>query len=297
MDTGLLKVFKAVAEEGSISKASKRLCCVQSNVTARIRQLEDELGIQLFYRQPRGVALTPPAKTLLVYADRVLHLLDEAKKAVVDSERARGKLCIGTTETAAAVRLPTVFADFHKRCPDVDLHISTDITNALVAKVRKYTLDLAIVNGPVNDRNIEQMPLFEEELVLGTHPEVESVEAVTKRMLLVSPLGCTYRTRLEQWVQDSGLLPFRIMEFGTLEAILAFVTAGVGMTLLPISVIRKLGYADKIRIHTLPERYSRITTFAVRRSDTIRTKALEVYLDMLMAENQRVSRRLELVSG
>jgi DNA-binding transcriptional LysR family regulator len=297
MDVGLLRVFKAVVEEGSLSKASDRLCCVQSNVTARIRQLEGELGVQLFYRRPRGVVPTAPAKTLAVYADRVLRLIDDAKKAVTDTETARGVLSVGTTETAAAIRLPSIFSAFHRRNPEVDLRITMGFTNPLIEHVQDYTLDLAIVNGRAKDPSVEHLPLFEEELVLAASLNVESVETVEKRTLLVAPFGCAYRARAEQWVQESGLLPFRIMEFGNLEGMLGCVAAGMGITVVPISVIRKFGYDDKVRVHALPDQYNRITTYVVRRSDTIRTKAIEVFLDMLMEDARRISHPLELAAG
>lgn len=297
MDVGLLKVFKAVVEEGSLSKASDRLCCVQSNVTARIRQLEDELGVQLFYRRPRGVVPTAPAKTLAVYADRVMRLIEDAKKAVTDTDTARGVLSVGTTETAAAVRMPAVFSAFHQMNRDVDLRITMGLTNPLIESVYNYELDLAIVNGKGNDPMVEHVPLYEEKLVLAAGLNAESVEATERRTLLVAPFGCAYRARAEKWIQERGLLPFRIMEFGNLEGMLGCVSAGMGITVLPISVIRKLGYDDKVRVHELPERYSRITTYLIRRSDTLQTKALEIFVDMLMDETRRIRRPLELLAG
>ena len=85
MDIGLLRVFQAVAAEGSVSKASERLNCVQSNVTARLGQLENELETQLFYRKKRGMALTPAGRVLLEYANRAIHLIREAEIAVRDT--------------------------------------------------------------------------------------------------------------------------------------------------------------------------------------------------------------------
>lgn len=108
MESADLKIFQAVAREGSITKAAARLGYVQSNVTARIRQLEAELNTSLLYRQSRGVSLTPAGENLLKYADKIVYLLDEAVKSTRNSETPSGTLRIGSLETTAAVQLPVM---------------------------------------------------------------------------------------------------------------------------------------------------------------------------------------------
>jgi molybdate transport repressor ModE-like protein len=86
MDINELRIFKAVAEEGSVSRAAERLNCVQSNVSARIRQLEEGLKVTLFHRKSRGVALTTAGRVLLDYAERILALVSEAERIVQERE-------------------------------------------------------------------------------------------------------------------------------------------------------------------------------------------------------------------
>ncbi|WP_036704760.1 LysR family transcriptional regulator, partial [Paenibacillus graminis] len=95
MDIGLLKVFQAAAEEGSISKAAQRLNYVQSNVTARIQQLEQELKTPLFYRHSRGITLTSAGQTLMEYTLKIINLLEEAAQAVLDSPVPKGSITVG----------------------------------------------------------------------------------------------------------------------------------------------------------------------------------------------------------
>lgn len=94
MESSELRIFRAVALEGSITKAAASLGYVQSNVTARIQQLEAELKTPLFYRQ-RGMILTPAGEKLLIYAKQILHLLDEAGKSLSESAIPSGNLSIG----------------------------------------------------------------------------------------------------------------------------------------------------------------------------------------------------------
>ena len=106
MDINELKIFRAVAHKGSISRAAEELHYVQSNVTARIRQLEERLGTALFHRKSKGVALTAAGHLLLDYAERIIRLVREAEEALSDQGEPKGRLVIGSMETTTAVRLP-----------------------------------------------------------------------------------------------------------------------------------------------------------------------------------------------
>src|SRR5438094_2422775 len=105
MDLSDLRIFSAVVREGGITRAAERLHRVQSNVTTRIRQLEDDIGASLFIREGKRLHLSPTGQVLLEYADRLLALADEAREAVQDP-RPRGIFRLGTMESTAAVRLP-----------------------------------------------------------------------------------------------------------------------------------------------------------------------------------------------
>ena len=207
MDIGLLRVFQAVAAEGSVSKASERLHCVQSNVTARVRQLENELETPLFYRKKRGMALTPAGRVLLEYATRALHLIREAEIAVRDTGEVTGALSIGSTESTAAVRLPLVLTHYHREYPSVEITLSTGPSEELIEKVLDYKLDGAFVCGPLEHAEIEQRPILEEELVIVTDIRIETLEVLGNLTLVVFPEGCAYRAVLENWLRRSGIVP------------------------------------------------------------------------------------------
>src|SRR3569833_1354931 len=106
MAAGDLCVFVVVVWFGGLNCAAGELHTVQSNVTARIRQLEDELGTALFQRNRNGVVLTPAGRRLLPYAARIAGLIADAKRAVADDGHPKGKLAVGSLETTAGLRLP-----------------------------------------------------------------------------------------------------------------------------------------------------------------------------------------------
>src|SRR5580693_9651677 len=121
MDTASLHVFEAVARTGGMNRAAEELHTVQSNVTARVRALEADLGCRLFERHSRGVALTAAGQRLLPYARRVAWLLAEAAEAARDDGQPRGPLTIGSLETTVALRLSPLIASYAAACPEVDL--------------------------------------------------------------------------------------------------------------------------------------------------------------------------------
>src|SRR6516164_2328598 len=176
MDAADLRLFSAVARTRGIGKAALELNTVQSNVTMRLKALENRLGTALFERTNRGVVLTAAGQRLLPYAERVAHLLDDAKRVVDDEGFPAGPLVIGSLETTAALRLSPFLARFAKSHPAVDLSLKTGTSCELVGQVLDRTLDGAFVCGPVHHVDLRTEPMFAEELVVFTSPDVSDFD-------------------------------------------------------------------------------------------------------------------------
>ncbi|HLO78764.1 MAG TPA: LysR family transcriptional regulator, partial [Magnetospirillum sp.] len=142
MDTAALRLFRAVARTGSVGAAAEQVHSVPSNISARVRKLEEELGAPLFLREPRGMRLTPAGEVLLDYAERILALTAEARDAVRESVGEGGVLRLASMETTAAVRLPPLLAAFHRSHPKVTLTLSTGTSEAQVQAVLERRADL-----------------------------------------------------------------------------------------------------------------------------------------------------------
>ena len=149
MDLQTLHFFVEAADAGSFSAAAEKLNYAQSNLSNRIKQLEEELGEPLFYRYKRGVTLTAKGQVFCDYSRRILELTKEAVKAVRDTEHARGKLTLGSLEATALGDLPDLLASYHKQYPDVSLSLQTDMNDVFLEQVLKRKLDGAFVAGPV----------------------------------------------------------------------------------------------------------------------------------------------------
>lgn len=268
MDLAELEIFRAVVAEGGVTRAAERLNRVQSNVTTRIKQLEQSIGVPLFVRDRRRMVLTAAGQSLLDYAERILDLVQEAREAVAP-QSPRGRLRIGSMESAAASRLPGPLAEFHRRWPEVRLELSTGPTETLIGQVREFKLDAALVAGPVDDPAFEATPLFREELLLVTpqnHRRVRGPQDVVLDTLIVFEQGCAYRRHAENWFSNaaSRARPARTLELASYHAILACVSAGAGVAVVPRSVIAMQPQPHGFVTHSLG-RDGRITTYLLSR--------------------------------
>lgn len=284
MDADDLRIFEAVVRLGSMSRAASELHTVQSNVTSRIRSLEIELGIDLFDRHARGVSPTAAARRLLPFAWRVRAVLDDARRAARDDGTPGGPLVIGSLETTAAIRLAPMLAVYAGRHPGVDLSLRTGTTCELIDDVLAHRVEGAFVCGPVSHPDLVVETVFQEELVAMTAPGVVDLQAFIQKgdfRIVVLRAGCSYRLRLEDFLARQGSVGVRVLEFGTLEAIIACTGAGLGMTLLPRAMVETARRSGQVAIHTLPTSDAIVETVFVRRRDGYVSSALSAFLQTM----------------
>ncbi|MGV9866481.1 LysR substrate-binding domain-containing protein [Rhodococcus koreensis] len=293
MDIGDLSFFLAVARAGGISRASKELLTVQSNISSRIRALEDELGVELFRRHARGVTLTNPGERLLPYAEHITRLVREVTQVVGDDLDPSGRLAIGSMETTAGLRLPGVLAAFSEECPRVDFTLTTDTTDALTTQVLEHRLDGAFVCGPVRHPDLVSEQVFIEQLVLVSGVRGADLDSVSadgrQHRVLVLRAGCAYRARLERLFEQHGLPSPDVLEFGSLEGILGCAAAGMGVTLLPLGVVTASSSAAALKVHHLAPAEARAETLFIRRKDATTTPALSRFLFHTRESNRPAS--------
>ena len=278
MELGALRTFQAVVEEGGILAASRKLNTVQSNVTSRIRRLEEELGAELFFRKGRGLELAPSGRVLLDYARRMLLLERQTSTAVRQVGEGTGELRIGTMETFAALHLPKALKAVKTRHPQLELRVLTDTSSALIEKVLAHKLDCAFVGGPVLHPDIQFDELVIEELVQisakGANPALQP--------LILFREGCAYRARAIAWQRASGHIVADAMEFGTLEGILGCVSVGLGWTLMPRRVVEQSLHAADLAIVSVPDNISRVPTGMIYLRDTAPTVVLKTLSEAIV---------------
>jgi LysR family transcriptional regulator, cell division regulator len=285
MEFSDLNLFATVARHGNITKAAQRLNTVQSNVTTRLRLLEEELGVPLFQRHHQGVTLTRAGHDLLPFAQQAEALLQKARDTVSHNGQPHGALRLGSMETTAAARLPALLKAYAPSHRNVDIAVETGTTRNLIQAVLEYRLDGAFVAGPVEHDDLDAIPSFVEELVLVSTSRHRSLETALREggihKLFVFRVGCSYRQRLERFLGARGITLINQLEFGTLEGILGCVSAGLGVTMLPLSVVDPYARRKEVAVHRISPEDARSETVFITRRDTLRSLALEEFLRTL----------------
>lgn len=280
MDIKSLEIFKAVATEQNITKAAEKLNYVQSNVTARIQRLEKELGVALLYRSHKKVSLTPAGREFLQHATKLLNGFEEAVESVNPSSTPRGSLRIGAMESTASTHLPLIFARYHERFPQVELSMYMAPTVDQIEDILAYKSDGAFVDGPVLHPEIIEYPVLDESLVLITDYSEEpfALTSILNKPLLSSFEHCIYLGRWQRWLENNGHQPMKVMEYGTLEGVLKCVEHGLGVTVLPMSMIESRA-DSRLNTYPLEDPYRVVPTVFIRRRDTYRTAALSRFME------------------
>jgi len=282
MDAEDLRIVEAVTRNGSMNRAAAELNMVQSNVTARIRVLEEELGVPLFIRHSRGVEPSEAGLRLLGYAKQIGSLMREARTAVKEDGIPKGRLRIGTTETSIGVRLPRLAAEYAKKFPQVEMSITTGATTPLIHQVLELQLDGAFVSGPVNHKNLSEEPILDEQLVLVGSASLENLgdlKNIADLKIVVFQKDCSYRQRLDSILAEMGI-KYQVMEFSSLDAIVSCISAGVGITLLPAALVDEVFSGRPVVVHAIPADKSSIQVVFAQRADSYPTSALSSFLEM-----------------
>jgi len=292
VDLAELEIFRAVAREQSVTRAAKVLERVQSNVTTRVRQLEESLGVALFQRDSKRMILTPEGHRLLRYAEQMLALAEEARQSMrLDSPS--GTLRVGSMESSAATLLPRPLARFHTAWREVELELTTGTTRYLVEAVQGHRLDCVVVAHPGTEapddlrmaelgEGLDGVFLRTEELVLvlpANHPKVRRPQDVTLKYLAAFARGCTYRQCAEAWLAQGEEAPGRgvsILEMPSYHAMLACAAAGSAAAVVPRSLLAL--QRETAELQTVPVRP--VHTFLVKRTGFI-TSAYEAFLQEL----------------
>ena len=246
MELRHLRYFVTVAEESHFGQAAKRLRMTQPPLSQQIRQLEEELGVQLFRRVGRNIELTDAGR---VFLDEARQTLAQAEHAIQNARRAArgeiGKLDIGLVVTAAYSVVPSVLQIFRERYPNVMVVLHELTTTEQTQALRAHKIDIGFLRLPVIGDDLEMRTVFREPLVIALpedHPlaAIENifVEMLESEQFILSPpqLRLAWHDQITCLCQQAGFSPKIAQQAIHVETILGLVAVGMGITLLPASV-------------------------------------------------------------
>lgn len=257
-----LEGFVAVAEELHFGRAARRLHITQPPLSRRVQQLEEQVGVDLLDRDRRGVRLTPAGRGFLADARRILGLAEQATLSARRVPRGeKGTVTIGFTAAIAYTRLDRVVARAAERLPDVDLVLREMVTAAQVAALRAGAIDVGMLRPPVGGNDLRSRRLFAEPLV-GAFPTGHRLAVRTggpaladldgEPMIGYSPAEARYfHDLLIRVLAPAGVAPDFVQHVTQIHTVLALVSAGLGVALVPAGATRL--HFDGVRLRPLTD--------------------------------------------
>ncbi|BBQ83896.1 MULTISPECIES: putrescine utilization regulator PtrR [Enterobacteriaceae] len=282
MDLTQLEMFNAVAQSGSITQAAKKVHRVPSNLTTRIRQLEADLGVELFIRENQRLRLSPAGHSFLRYSQQILALVDEARMVVAGDEP-QGLFALGALESTAAVRIPQTLARYNQRYPRIQFDLATGPSGTMTDGVLEGTLSAAFIDGPVMHPGLDGMPVYQEEMMIVAahgHPPITRASDVNGASIYAFRANCSYRRHFESWFHADRATPGRIHEMESYHGMLACVIAGAGLALMPRSMLESMPGHHQVSAWPLAEKWRWLTTWLVWRRGAM-SRQLEAFIALL----------------
>lgn len=282
MEISQLRTLIVLIETGSITMAAKRLNRVPSAITIRLQQLEDNLGVQLFFREKKSLIATPKAILLYQYAKQIVDLANEAEHKI-KSDQIYGHLRFGALESMAASKLPLPLARLYEAYPTIELELVTGIRDTLYQSLIEGALDVVLIGDAPQNPILDRTLIFDEELIVIApkgYAQILSPANAESATVLVFKEGCSYRDRLLSWYQSFNMTPKRIAEVSSYHAILGGVAAGMGIAIIPKSMLDIFPNKDLLSIHPINTALGRIQIELIWRKELVSANinALEKYL-------------------
>ena len=240
-----LKYLIAVAEEQHFGRAAERSFVSQPSLSAAVKNIEDELGVRVFERSKRGVAVTPIGEEIVAQARRTLEEAARIKTVAKQGKnQLRGVLKLGVIHTIAPYLLPHLVAALRKLAPEMPLDIEENMTANLDRLLKAGEIDVAILALPYEGQGIAVEPLYDEEfqvLVPARHPLARRrnvpVEELDGGELLLLPVGHCLRDQVLGACTEFSRPPPPGRLGNSLETLRSMVASGLGITVLPATAL------------------------------------------------------------
>lgn len=290
MELRTVTTFLRVAELQSFSKAAEQLGYSQAAVTVQIKQLEEELGTQLFERIGKHIKLTEHGIQFIAHAQKLLKTAQEAKTFIRDDSKPSGKLRIGVVESLAISVLPPILLEFNKQCPLVEASIHTGLITELFDMVRQNDVDILFFLDKKTDCS-EWVKLFErpEPIIFvasSSHP-FAGKDKIPLNKILAEPFvlteqGISYRYDLEQMLaaRDLEIRPF--LETGNTDIIVKMLLNHVGLSFLPQYVVQNEINTGRLSVINVEHPRIQMWSQLVYHKNKWVTSQMRCFIDLMM---------------
>ena len=268
-----LEALVAVVRRGSVTGAAQALYLTQPALTARLNALERDIGTRLLVRRRGGVRLTEAGRAFLPYAERALQAIDEGRLVLGELHGgAAGHLAVCASPIVSTYALPAILNRFSQTNPGVQVAVRTGHSEEMIALVKRDEVAVALVRA-FNDPEIEQLPLYDDELVLVVnqdHPcnDVVRLSELGREHFVLFDPASSYHELTQALFLEAGIAPPGVMELDNVDSAKKMVELGLGIAFLPHVAVADEVRSGRLRIVELADRTPpRRPIVAVRRKD------------------------------
>jgi len=240
-----------LVEEGSFSRAAKRVFLTQPSLTKHIKNLEEAVNAKIVNRENMGISLTPAGKILYDYARRMLKLRDEAKEKILRAkDNESGNIFVSASTIPATYILPYLLNEFHKLFPDIHAYVQANDSEETLGMILNNQAEIGFIGKKTLNKRLNVEPLWKDTLVLampGDHPwrkkDYVILDEVSKEPYIIREMGSATREIMEEYLlknTDKNLSKFNIVcEMGSSESVKEAIIAGLGVSILSIHAVKR----------------------------------------------------------
>ncbi|RWZ54940.1 LysR family transcriptional regulator [Halobacillus fulvus] len=247
MDISYFYTFRQIVRSGSYTKAGRELGYAQSSVTTQVKKLEKYYNVKLFERNGQSMQLTQPGEELYLYVMEILDLYEESRGKILQTQKMKGTLKIGTVESLAACFITSYIKEFKRENPELVIQLESGLCPDLKNGMLEGKYDVAVLlDRPFQHPDLVTYPLRKEKLIMVASPHHRlfnqgslSYNVLSDETLILTEKGCSYRTSLEGLLKEENIHPRSVLSFTSLEAIKQCVMDELGVALLPEMTVQK----------------------------------------------------------
>jgi len=245
-----LETFVCLTRLENFRRTAERLNTTQPNISARLAGFEDALGIRLFERDAGSVKLTPAGQNLLGYAERALNAIEELSAQSGRTDELSGILRIGVAELIAQTWLRHYLRALKNEFPNVDVELEIDLTINLRNSLAQRSIDIALLNGPVTDFNINNIELGSYPLIWvaspGLHVANGDISAIAAHTIFTHARHTRAYVEIAAHLREQWDGPIHISPSGSLATCLQMTSEGLGVAALPLRLVRNMLEAGEL---------------------------------------------------
>jgi len=284
-----LRIFQAVTETQSFTRAAEAVHLTQPGISKHIKQMEEYYGVPLFDRLGKKVALTQAGEILFGATREIMASITAAEQRIEELKGLRGgKLTLTASFPIGIYFLPGILATFRRQYPAVAVSLDISLHERIIARILANKVDLGLVSHEVDDPRLTSSEFMTDELVLIVprgHRWAKKKSIKPKELLeettIVAARGAGIRAVVEERLRQKGIVLKNVLDFGNLEGVKRAVEVGLGVSVQPKTVVQREISDGSLAVLSVSGMDAELTYFCVYRKDKHLSNAVRAFMGLL----------------